>query len=197
MLKGMTIELYTNGFYEKIENVLVGEPSSAGTSYMIAIPKGDNHEWEDKIIKIFGRKFRTIGLAEQGIEENIPLLWHKKIKAEFMNINSSCTIYEKDTFIRHFFENTYTCDTRSQKATSSVIQTAGNIDVHIYLNNEYKPKINDIIVIGDCGFEFNTQSQKTISESFSEFRKKFDFATINGVTIKNSIKIPDYDITAR
>ena len=105
MLKGMTIKLYTGENFENIENVLVGEPSSTGTSYMLAIPKGDVHDWTDRIVEFFGRKFRTIGLAEQGIEENIPLLWHKKVKVELMNINSSCTIFEKDTFKKHFFEN--------------------------------------------------------------------------------------------
>ena len=44
MIKGMTIKLYTDGFAENIDNVLVGEPSSDGKSYTLAIPKGDNHE---------------------------------------------------------------------------------------------------------------------------------------------------------
>ena len=197
MLKGMTIKLHTGENFENIENVLVGEPSSTGTSYMLAIPKGDVHDWTDRMVEFFGRKFRTIGLAEQGIEENIPLLWHKKVKVELMNINSSCTIFEKDTFKKHFFENIHLCDNRSQKATSNGIQVTGNMNVYIYLDSEYQPKINDIIVPENCEFEFNTDSQKSISESFAEFRKKFDFATINSVSIKNSIKIPDYEIVAR
>lgn len=197
MLKGMTVKLHTEKNFENIENVLVGEPSSAGTSYILAIPKGDNHEWEDKVVEFFGRKFRTVGFTEQGIEENIPLLWHKKIKVELMNINASCTIFEKDTFIRHFFENAYIYDNRSQKIVSNGIQVTGDMKVHIYLNNEYQPKINDILVLDNCDFEFDTKSQKSISESFSEFRKKFNFSTINSISIINSCKIPDYDITAR
>lgn len=69
--------------------------------------------------------------------------------------------------------------------------------VYIYLNNEYQPKINDIIVLDNCDFDFNTESQKSISESFAEFRKKFSFSTINSVSIVKNCKIPDYDITAR
>ena len=176
----------------------MGEPSSDGTLYTIAVPKGDNHEWTDKIVEFFGRKFRTVGFAEQGIEENIPLLWHKKIRAEFLNVNNSCTIFEKDTFTKHFFENVHFCDSRSSKAVSGGSQVTGDINIHIYLGEQYQPKINDIIISGNCEFEFDTESQKSISESFKEFRKNYpDFATINSVSIKNSCKIPDYDITAR
>ena len=198
MIKGITIKLYTDGIAENIENVLAGEPSSDGKSYTLAIPKGDSHEWTDKIVEFFGRKFRTVGFAEQGIEENIPLLWNKKIKAEFLNVNNSCTIFEKDTFRKHFFENVNFCDNRSSKAVSGGNQVTGDMNIHIYLGEQYQPKINDIIISGNCEFEFDTESQKSISESFKEFRKNYpDFATINSVSIKNSCKIPDYDITAR
>lgn len=198
MIKGMTIKLYTDGIAENIDNVLVGEPSSDGKMYTLAIPKGDNHEWTDKIVEFFGRKFRTVGFPEQGIEENIPLAWHKKIRVEFLNINGSCTVYEKDTFTRHLFSNVYFYDGRSKTAVSSGIQVTGDINIHIYFSEKYQPKIGDIIVSGNCSFEFDTESQKTVSESFSEFRKKFpDFATINTVTVKTFGTIPDYDITAR
>lgn len=51
-------------------------------AYTLAIPKGDNHTWEDTEIEFFGQKFRTFGFAVEGIEENIPLRWNKKIKVE-------------------------------------------------------------------------------------------------------------------
>ena len=198
MIKGMTIKLYTDGFAENIDNVLVGEPSSDGKSYTLAIPKGDNHEWTNKIVEFFGRKFRTVGLPEQGIEENIPLLWHKKIRVEFLNVNGSCTVYEKDTFTRHFFSDVYFYDGRSKTAVASGIQVTGDVNIHIYFGGKYQPKIGDIIIFGDCSFEFDTESQKSISECFNEFSKNYpNFATINSVSVKNSCKIPDYDITAR
>ncbi len=198
MIKGMTIKLYANGIAENIDNVLVGEPSSDGTSYTLAIPKGDNHEWTDKIVEFFGRKFRTVGFPEQGIEENIPLAWHKKIKTELLNINGSCTIYEKATFKKHLFNDVYFHDSRSKIATANGIQITGDINIHIYLGEKYQPEIGDIIISGNCSFDFDTESQKSISESFNEFRKNYpNFATINSVSVKNSCKIPDYDITAR
>lgn len=78
---------------EVVENVLVGEPSSDDViselnlsgrriAYTLAIPKGDTHVWENTEVEFFGRKFRTIGLPTEGIEENLPLSWNKKVKVE-------------------------------------------------------------------------------------------------------------------
>lgn len=78
---------------EVVENVLVGEPSTEDVvnelnlsgkriAYTLAIPKGDTHVWEDTEVEFFGRKFRTIGLPIEGIEENLPLSWNKKVKVE-------------------------------------------------------------------------------------------------------------------
>lgn len=78
---------------EVVENVLVGEPSTEDVvnelnlsgkriAYTLAIPKGDTHVWEDTEVEFFGRKFRTIGLPTEGIEENLPLSWNKKVKVE-------------------------------------------------------------------------------------------------------------------
>lgn len=103
----MTIQLLdrvkvgTDGFgkaiYENVstsvENVLIGEPSSdeiAETleltgkhlAYTLAIPKGDDHEWEGKRVVFWGKTFQVIGEPTQGIEENIPLSWNKKVKVE-------------------------------------------------------------------------------------------------------------------
>lgn len=107
MIKGIPVTLYvktqtgTDPFnrpiYEEtaetIENVLVGEPSSEDVtnelnlsgkviSYVLAIPKGDTHDWENTFVEFFGKRYRTIGTPTQGIEENIPLAWNKKVRVE-------------------------------------------------------------------------------------------------------------------
>lgn len=77
----------------KIENVLVSPSTSDDvvTSenlfgkkavYTLAIPKNDNHIWEDREVHFFNQTFRTIGFATQGIDELIPLSWNKKIMVE-------------------------------------------------------------------------------------------------------------------
>lgn len=78
---------------EVIENVLV----TPGTSddvvsatdltgrkavYTLAIPKGDTHNWENQIVVFFGVEWHTFGIPVEGIEENIPLYWNKKVMVE-------------------------------------------------------------------------------------------------------------------
>lgn len=76
-----------------IHNVLVGSPTSEEIvdtlnlygkkiDYVIAVPKGDNHIWENSRVKFFGRTFEVVGIPTMGIEENIPLCWNKKVKVE-------------------------------------------------------------------------------------------------------------------
>lgn len=50
--------------------------------YTMAIPKGDNHNWIDATVEFFGRKWQTFGFPLEGIEENIPLDWNKKVMVE-------------------------------------------------------------------------------------------------------------------
>ena len=50
--------------------------------YQLGLPKGDNHDWTDKRVRFFGHDWRVIGLPQEGIEANIPLKWHKKIRVE-------------------------------------------------------------------------------------------------------------------
>ena len=107
MIEGMTVTLWnktqtgTNGFGEPIytwdskdvEDVLVGSPSAQEVTdtlnltgrkieYILGIPKGNEDNWENQIVEFFGHRFLTFGIPEQGIEANIPLRWHKKVKCE-------------------------------------------------------------------------------------------------------------------
>ena len=50
--------------------------------YQLAIPKGDVHDWENAKVSYKGRLYRTIGAPEEGMDENIPLRWNRKIKVE-------------------------------------------------------------------------------------------------------------------
>lgn len=104
-LRGTTVELAvkrqvgTDGLnrpvYETdwvtVENVLIGQPESREVmdelnlsgkriDYMLAIPKGDDHIWQDTQVRFFGMVFETIGMPIQGIEAMMPLEWHKKVK---------------------------------------------------------------------------------------------------------------------
>ena len=106
-LRGIAVVLYTKNkvgedefgapVYEElpevVNDVLVGEPEGSDVAdtlnltgkrlaYTLAIPKGDTHEWRDRKVEFFGRKFRTFGEPVEGIEGMIPLRWNKKVKVE-------------------------------------------------------------------------------------------------------------------
>lgn len=113
-IKGITVNLYEETIigYDKfndpiysedpvqVENVLIGEPSSdeivtstnlygKTISYMLAIPKGDTHNWVNKKVSwtdAYGttHTVRTFGYPITGVEENIPVQipWHMKVRAE-------------------------------------------------------------------------------------------------------------------
>ena len=107
MIKGITITLYEKeiaGYdsfnapiYEEVpvavDNVLVGEPTQDDivseinlygrrAQYILAVPKGDGHCWENVIVEFFGEKFKSFGLPIMGIEDNVPLDWNLKVMVE-------------------------------------------------------------------------------------------------------------------
>lgn len=76
-----------------VNDVLVGSPSSEDVistldltgkriAFVLGIPKGDTHIWEDTDVIIWGERYRTIGYPETGIQENIPLRWGQNVKVE-------------------------------------------------------------------------------------------------------------------
>lgn len=78
---------------ETVKNVLV-VPSSTddiATSqdlygkkavYTLGLPKGDTHDWSDATVRFFGQEWHSFGIPLEGIEENIPLKWNKKVMVE-------------------------------------------------------------------------------------------------------------------
>lgn len=107
MLKGITVILYEktktgedefkSPIYAEnpveVENVLVSPASSTDVVdglnlygkkavYTMAIPKGDNHIWEDRTVEFLGEKWKTFGFPREGIENLLPLAWNKKVMVE-------------------------------------------------------------------------------------------------------------------
>lgn len=81
----------------EVENVLVGEPTTDDITssidlygktvrYMLGIPKGNTNDWMDKVVEwtdVYGlHRVKTFGFPITGIEENIPLEWHMKVRCE-------------------------------------------------------------------------------------------------------------------
>lgn len=107
MIKSITVRLYstvTNGLdpfgepitvetYEDVPGVLVYPVTGDAiitdlqlygkrTAYEVCIPKGDAHNWEDKVVGFFGKRFRVFTPEIEYIDANVPLGWNKKVKVE-------------------------------------------------------------------------------------------------------------------
>lgn len=107
MIKGITVTLinkvkigddpFGDPIYDdvkiEVDNVLVSPVSTEDivnvneltgkkAVYTLAIPKGDENEWEDAEVIFFGKRWRTFGFVTEGIEHLIPLDWNKKVMVE-------------------------------------------------------------------------------------------------------------------
>lgn len=80
--------------FEDVKDVLVGQPSTDDIKtstdlfgkrliYMIGIPKGDTHNWEDAEVIIWGKKFKTFGCPITGEQANIPLRWGQNVRVGY------------------------------------------------------------------------------------------------------------------
>ena len=107
-MKGITVTLYdrtqtgtdvlNKPIYSEtpvtVDNVLVAPSASLEVleqtnldgrrgEYVMAIPKGDTHEWTSgRKVGFFGADWRIIEMPEEGIEWLIPLSWNKKVQVE-------------------------------------------------------------------------------------------------------------------
>lgn len=206
MIKGTDIQLMTGSGAETVGNVLIGEPSETELIgfkipvYTLAVPKTDVHDWLDRKVIFFGNTFRTVGHPQQGMDENIPLCWNKKVRAELLFTNGNCTVYEKDSLRRHSYNNVLINDSRGEHTLKTGDQPKGGLKVYIYAVNctdSYIPKAGDMIVPSDCSFEFDTSTQQSLSESMTAFRSAYkDFAVVKENVQYHSGRLPDMEVSA-
>lgn len=89
---GMNNPVYDDATVE-VSGVLIGQPTTEEVtssialygkrlSFVLALPKGDTHDWTDTEVEFWGRKFRTYGDVIEGIEANVPTPWHRKVMVE-------------------------------------------------------------------------------------------------------------------
>lgn len=202
MIHGTDITLYTASGAETVSNVLIGEPQFAGAetsggstvTYTLAIPKGDTHDWTDRVVSFFGQMFRTVGSPVQGIDANIPLSWNKKITVRQLAVNGAATVYESESYTRHLFPQVYLRDHRGSKTLKTGEQKSGRLTVRLYAvcsADGYIPKPGDILVPEACEFAFDTATQQSVSESMAAFRQQYSFAVIREVTEEYCGTVPD------
>lgn len=107
LLKGIPILLYdkiltgTDAFnapvYEEmaveVENVLICPVSTEDivsaqqlygkrAVYELCIPKKDDHDWENRTVEFYGKKWRTFGIVLEWMDHLVPGGWNRKVKVE-------------------------------------------------------------------------------------------------------------------
>ena len=125
-----------------------------------------------------------------------------------MLANSDCTIYlfktsfgpEMNTagYERHYIDKCYWEEIIGEKVTKSG-QTLSN-SLHLVLfSDDVIPEhpAKDIVVKGNCNFEFNNWSDEDVSDSMKEFRKKHKNRTIMSCEPMMYGGLPHLEITAR
>ncbi len=87
--------------------------------------------------------------------------------------NADCTLYSKvgDGYVRSFIPDVYWQGTRNKTERQSGAMTTKTTNVYIYEKTDIKPQ--DLLVRGNCSFEFDNTSQQTVSQSMKEFGNNF------------------------
>lgn len=114
-----------------------------------------------------------------------------------MLINANATIYEKDSYTRHELRDIFCNDNRGSSVSKNGVQINDSVVVYIY-RSDYIPKAGDIIVDCITDFEFDTSSQKAVSESMKKFREQFpSLAVVRNVNKCQYGGLPHTEIIAR
>ena len=50
--------------------------------YELCIPKEDNHDWENRTVEFYGKKWRTFGIPLEWMDHLVPGDWNRKVKVE-------------------------------------------------------------------------------------------------------------------
>lgn len=112
-----------------------------------------------------------------------------------MLTNSSCTLYRYNGigFDRVFFSKCHWQENRAANVLKSGLQTADSVTVYISADiaggnltqGTGRSASKDIIVKGDCQFEFDNSSQQTVSEDLNAFRKDYpEYLTVTSIDCK-------------
>ena len=50
--------------------------------YELCIPKEDTHDWENRTVEFYGKKWKTFGIPLEWMEHLTPGPWNRKVKVE-------------------------------------------------------------------------------------------------------------------
>ena len=116
--------------------------------------------------------------------------------------NADCTLYRYNDvtqgYDRYFIPSVYWRESKGGNTLKSGLQSVHSTTVYIYDGCTLPgTPTKDMLVKGDCPFRFDNSSPKSISESFSRFRKQHKFVTVMSVDDCNFGGLPHYEVTAK
>ena len=119
-----------------------------------------------------------------------------------MLTNADCTLYRYNAktqgYDRCFISDVYWHENRGGNVLKSGLQSIHGVTVFIYEGCTLPATpTKDMLVKGECLFEFDNSSQKTISESFTKFKGEHTFVTVMSIDDCSFGNLQHWEITAK
>lgn len=119
-----------------------------------------------------------------------------------MMVNADCTLYlfDKATggYTRHFVKDVYWNENKAGNVLKSGLVSADSVAVYLYSDFVVPENpTKDMIVKGECYFEFDNTDEKTISDSMKKFKKEYDPHTIMVCDNKMFGGLPHIELSAK
>lgn len=113
-------------------------------------------------------------------------------------INGAMLTFGDRGYQRRYFEKAYWNESAEMKVSKSGITFNDSTTILLYDNSELLfTSGKDLIVKGNCNFEFDNSSEQTISESFRNFKRLYDYLSIQKVANLLFGGLPHIEVTAK
>lgn len=121
-----------------------------------------------------------------------------------MLTNSDCTVYRYNTFTQGFdrlyIPHVAWLECRAANVLKSGMQNADSVMIHIaakYAASAPQTAAKDMLVKGNCPFEFDNSSVQSISDSMKSFRAQYRFVTAASIDDYLYGGLPHIEVSAR
>ena len=128
-----------------------------------------------------------------------------------MLTNENCTLYLKDGngFVRHYIPKCHWQESKASNVLKSGLQNADGVTVYIFAKDigvdlktallARKSAAQDIIVRGECSFDFDNSSSQSASENLKALNIQADVHTVMSIDrlLYGSAELQHFKISAR
>ncbi len=121
-----------------------------------------------------------------------------------MLTNSDCTVYRYNKltqgFDRLYIPAVMWQESKASNVAKSGMQSSGVVSVFIdsaYARSAPQTTAKDMLVKGNCPFEFDNRDEQSISNSMKAFRAEYSFVTVASIADYLFGSLPHVEITAK